>query len=136
MPGGTGNFSVVVAVHSAFECVGCSVESIILFCWSPSQFSSMFLYMGQFGPHPHFSICFRVMVAQGIAASWACGSTFIVGVEVGVGELASPSLIQKYFLQAMECLLRLGYLQVVGVCQLRNLLEVGSLGIFLFLNSS
>ena len=60
------------------------------------------------------------MAAWGIAASWGCGSTFIVGVKVGVGELTSSFLTQTNFLmltllQAMECLLRLGYLQVVGV---------------------
>ena len=86
----------------------------------------MFLQMGQFGPHPHFSICFGVMAAWGIATSWGCGSTIIVGVKVGVGELTSSFLTQTNFLmltllQAMECLLRLGYLQVLGGCQLRNL---------------
>ena len=68
-----------VWVHGMF-CWGCC-----WFCISSSQSSSMFLQIGQFGPHPHFSICFWVMVAQGIAALWGCGSTFIVGVEVGVG---------------------------------------------------
>ena len=57
------------------------------------------------------------------------------------GELASPFLTQTNFLMltllpALECLLWLGYLQAVGGCQLRNLLGVHSLGIFLFLNSS
>ena len=42
--------------------------------------------MRQFGPHQHFSfICFGATVAQGITVSWGCTSTFILGVDVGVG---------------------------------------------------
>ena len=42
--------------------------------------------MVQFGPHSHFSfVCFSATVAQGISASWGCASTYIVGVDVGVG---------------------------------------------------
>ena len=57
------------------------------------------------------------------------------------GELASTSLIQTYalmltLLQAMEYLPGLGYLQVVGDCQLMNLLGLCSLENFLFLYSS
>ena len=57
----------------------------------------MFLQIGQFGPHPHFSICFGVTVAWGIAALWGCGSTFIVGVEVGAGGIGQSFLDSNKF---------------------------------------
>ena len=49
--------------------------------------------MGQFGLHPHFSfICLGATAAWGIAVSWACASTFIVGADVGVGGIGQSFL--------------------------------------------
>ena len=60
--------------------------------------------MGQFGPHPHFSICVRITAAWGIAASWGCGSTFILGVDVGVGGIGQSFLDSNKFPDANPAL--------------------------------
>ena len=89
--GDIGNSSVVVAVCHPIECMGCSAGGAKHFvvvvlgpCTSQSQSFSIFLQMGQFGPHPHFSfICLGTTVTWGITVLWGCASTFIVGVNVG-----------------------------------------------------
>ena len=96
--------------HWKFFCGGCCVPCVWvyrMFCWgcwafwpckSPSQSSSIFLQMGQFGPHPHFSfIYFSATVAWGINVSWDCASTFIVGVEVSVGGIGQSFLNSNKF---------------------------------------
>ena len=57
--------------------------------------------MGQFDPHPHFSfICLGATAAWGIAVSWGCASTFIVGVDVGVGKIGPSFLDSNKFSDA------------------------------------
>ena len=101
----------------------------------------MFLQMGQFGPHPHFSICFGIMAAWGIAVSWGCGSTFTVGVDVGAGEIGQSFLDSNKFSDTDPALGH-GVPAWVGISSGGRGLPpaeppwVGSLGISLFLNSS
>ena len=90
--GGTGNlacevavhfvavvgFSFVVAVHFVPECLGYFSE--IVFdghCPNPPL---IFLQMGQFSPHPHFS-AFSAAAALRVASSCSCGSIFMGGLK-------------------------------------------------------
>ena len=45
----------------------------------------------------HFSICFGAMAAWVIAASWGCGLTCIVGVDVGAGGIGQSFLDSNKF---------------------------------------
>ena len=88
-PVGIGNISVVAVVCLVFECMGCSAEGTEHFAvvGLANHHPSPLLYfykMEQFGPHFSF-ICFGATAAWGIAASWGYASTFIVGLDVGVG---------------------------------------------------
>ena len=67
---------------------GCCGSVLGLFCWncfwwSLSQSSSIFLQMGQFSSHPHFSAFFAA-IALSIACLWVCDSIFMRGLEVVV----------------------------------------------------
>ena len=105
-----GCWKLVVWGSWKFFCGGCCVPCVWvhgMFSWgccsswpckSPSQSSSIFLQMAQFGPHPHFSfICFSATVAQGIIASLGYASTFIMGVDVGAGGIGQSFLNSNKF---------------------------------------
>ena len=94
--------------------------------------------MGQFGPHPHFSFaCFSATAAWGISVSWGCALTFIVEVDVGVGEIGQSFLDSNKF-SDIDPAQGHGVPALVGIFSSgggllsaeRNLLGVESIGIF------
>ena len=71
--GGVENLASEVAVYFVAVYLGHYAE-IVFDGHHPSP--PLFLLMGQFSPHPHFS-AFGPAVALGVACSWVCGSIFM-----------------------------------------------------------
>ena len=71
------------------------------FWWSLSQFSSKFLQMGQFGPHPHFPAS-GATVELVVGCSWAWGSIFMRGFGIVAVAVLLVLLggISQYFLNS------------------------------------
>ena len=95
-PGDVGNSSVVVAVCLATECTGCSsggTEHFVVFL--ASHHPSPLLYFYRWGNLVSIHILFYLLrhhSGTGVAVSWVCASTFIVGVDVGAGGISQSFL--------------------------------------------
>ena len=115
--GGVGNFSVVAAVYLVFEHTGCSAGGTEHFDLANHHLSPLlyFYEWGNFGPYPHFSVvCFGATVAWGISASWGCALTFIVGMDVGAGEIGQSFLDSNRF-SDIDPALGHGVLALIGI---------------------
>ena len=85
-----------------FWCVSC-VSLFVLVCWNcfwclPSQSSSAFLQMGQFGPHLHHSGFGAVALRVGWSCSW--GSIFIGSIGFVVVAVLEMGGIGQSFLRS------------------------------------
>ena len=114
-PGGIGNSSVVVAVCLAIECMGCSAGALSILLLLALQITipvPFYIFYKWDNLVPIHISLFSASVPQWhgrVAVLWGFTSTFIVGVDVGVGGLASPFWTQTSFMMltlfwAMGCL--------------------------------